>query len=353
VTRHSRFSPGSARVRSRATILLGALAATGLVGCASPAAPSTAARGAAQPARLPAAGPTQTASGTPRWSTGARLPVAVSEVGVAVLGGQVHVVGGYIGGRAHSSTHLVYDVAAGRWRTAAPLPARLDHVAAAAVGTGSSARLLAIGGYGTAGGPTSAVYAYDPRSNTWTTRAPLPVARAAGVAVVAGGKVHYIGGKAPGGDTGEHDVYDPATNRWSTAAPLPTARDHAAAAVVGDVIFVAAGRPGSKRTLESYDLRTGRWTTGLPGLPLGRSSVAAAAWRGRFVVLGGEDSSETTAYRNVDAYDPARRSWTQLPAMPGPRQGIGAVVVGDALLVPGGGPAAGPARQTDTLLELR
>lgn len=289
----------------------------------------------------------------PRWSLASPLPVAVSEVGVAVLGGTVHVLGGYVNGRAHSRTHQVYDVAAGRWHAAAPLPAALDHVAAVAVGSGSSARLLAIGGYGTAGRPNAAVYAYDAQSDAWTRRAPLPIPRAAGVAVVAAGLVHYLGGKTPGGDTTEHDVYDPAANRWSLAAPMPTARDHAAAAVLGDIIYVTAGRPGSKRVLEGFDIRNGRWTTGLPDLPLGRSSLAGTAWRGQFVVLGGENSSETTAYREVDAYDPARRRWSQLPPLPGPRQGIGAVVVSGALLVPGGGPTAGAARQTNSLLVLR
>ena len=287
-----------------------------------------------------------------RWATGAPLPVAVSEVGVASLGGQVHVLGGYVAGKAHSRTHLVYDVASGRWRRAAPLPVALDHVGAAVVGSGASARLLSIGGYGSAG-PTRAVYAYDATTDAWSVRASLPVARAAGVAVTVSGLVHYIGGRGSQGDTGEHDIYDPARDRWSVATPMPTARDHAAAAAIGNIIYVAAGRPGGKRTLESLDVRSGRWTTGLPPLGRGRSSLAGAAWRGLFVVMGGEDAAETTVYSDVDAYDPSRRTWTRLQALPAGRQGIGAAVVGSVLLLPGGGPAAGGGKQTDTLLELR
>jgi hypothetical protein len=48
------------------------------------------------------------------WSEAAPMPTAVSEVGVAELDGQVHVLGGYVGGRAHSTTHLVLDTATGR-----------------------------------------------------------------------------------------------------------------------------------------------------------------------------------------------------------------------------------------------
>src|SRR5690242_12006038 len=41
-------------------------------------------------------------SGVLQWRDGPSLPVAVSEVGVAAAGGQIHVLGGYVGGRAHS-----------------------------------------------------------------------------------------------------------------------------------------------------------------------------------------------------------------------------------------------------------
>lgn len=316
---------------------------------------ATACQGSSLSSHAASASPAQGVSrpGTARWYQGSRLPLAVSEVGVALLGGEVHVLGGYVAGRPHSRTHLVLNLATGRWRTAAPLPVALDHVAAVAVGSGPSVRLLAMGGYGSAGRPTDGVYSYDPADDRWTARARLAVPRAAGVAVLAGGLVHYIGGKSAAGDTGEHDVYDPTRNRWSTAPPMPTPRDHAAAAVLADTIWVAGGRPGAMTTLEGFDLRAGKWITGLPGLPLGRSSLAAAAWRGLFVVVGGESAGERTAYRNVDGFDPGARRWRSLPELPGPRQGIGAVVDGQTLLVPGGGPAAGAAEQTDTLLELR
>ena len=91
------------------------------------------------------------------------MPVAVSEIGVAVLGDQVHVLGGYVGGRAHSTTHLVYDATARRWRAAAPLPQRLDHVGALATG----GTVYVAGGYGVDGRPASALYAYDPRADRW------------------------------------------------------------------------------------------------------------------------------------------------------------------------------------------
>jgi len=237
-------------------------------GCAAgrPAAVSSPAVSAPAPASgsaSPDAGRARTAQA---WRPGPDLPVAVSEVAVAVLGTDVHVLGGYRNGRPHSTTHLVLDTTAGRWRTAAPL----DHIAGAAVG----GRLYAVGGYGGAG-PTDAAYSYDPATDRWSAAAPLPSPRAAATAAVLDGRLHVVGGKGPGGDTGEHDVLDPATGRWSTAAPMPTARDHAAAAVVAGHRPVAhraaaAARPvlAGRRVVRRQVPRAGRGghrgTTHLP-----------------------------------------------------------------------------------------
>jgi N-acetylneuraminic acid mutarotase len=132
---------------------------------------------------------------------------------------------------------------------------------------------------------------------------------------------------------------------------MPTPRDHTAAAVVAGVLHVAAGRPGGMAVHEAYDPRTGHWSTLAP-LPLGRSSVAGAAFGGRFLVIGGEDAAEQNVYREVDAYDPRTQRWTRLRPLPAGLQGIGAVADGSRLLLPGGGPAAGGAQQSDRLLVL-
>ena len=69
-------------------------------------------------------------------------------------------------------------------------------------------------------------------------------------------------------------------------------------------------------------------------------------------MLGGEDAAEQQVYTDVESFDPASRTWSQLPPLPAARQGIGAAVLGDRLLLPGGGPSAGGREQTAVLLEL-
>ena len=116
-------------------------------------------------------------------------------------------------------------------------------------------------------------------------------------------------------------------------------------------MYVAAGRPGDQTALEVYDPSADRWST-LPAVPLGRSSVAGAAFGGKFLVIGGERRGESTIEKEVDAYDPGTRRWSRLPDLPAGRQGIGAVVIGGRLYLPGGGPTGGGSQQTNTLLIL-
>ena len=170
--------------------------------------------------------------GSLAWHTGPTMPTALSEVGVAATGTTIHVLGGYVHGIAHSTTHLEFDTLTQAWSLGTPLPQRLDHVGAAAVGN----RLFAIGGYGTSGVATTGVY--ELVHNTWVARTPLPLARAAAVTVVLNGKIHVIGGRTPnGGDTDRQDIYDPVSDTWSEAAPIPLPRDHAAGAVVNGRIY--------------------------------------------------------------------------------------------------------------------
>ncbi|HEX5608121.1 MAG TPA: kelch repeat-containing protein, partial [Candidatus Binatia bacterium] len=53
----------------------------------------------------------------------------------------------------------------------------------------------------------------------WQSRAPMPSARTEVAAVELGGKIYVIGGYEKGGNLIEE--YDPGTDRWRGRAPLP------------------------------------------------------------------------------------------------------------------------------------
>src|ERR1700682_4003296 len=58
----------------------------------------------------------------------------------------------------------------------------------------------------------------------WTMKAPLPAPRAEVAAVAFDGKLHAIGGSVRGNAGPYHEEYDPATDSWRPRAPLPAGR---------------------------------------------------------------------------------------------------------------------------------
>ena len=56
---------------------------------------------------------------------------------------------------------------------------------------------------------------------SWTMKAPIPLARNEVTLAAVGGKVHVIGGGIDNVAGTYHHEYDPATDRWSGRAPLP------------------------------------------------------------------------------------------------------------------------------------
>jgi N-acetylneuraminic acid mutarotase len=192
------------------------------------------------------------------------------------------------------------------------------------------------------------VSVWDPATDTWTPRAPMPTARGALGVAVAGGLVYAVGGVGPGpdgqgrGDLQATEVYDPAADRWRRLAPMPTARDHLGVAATGGKVHAIGGRLGSFArnlgTHEIYDPAADRWSSA-PPLPTPRSGVAAAVAGGRVLVIGGEGSDGT--FPETEGYDPAAGSWTSYAGMPTARHGIGAAEVDGVVYVPTGGPTPG------------
>ena len=79
--------------------------------------------------------------------------------------------------------------------------------------------LYAVGGYNA--GPLATVEAYDPLTDTWTTKAPLPEARQVVSAATLDGLLYAEDA------TGQYRLkklwaYDPATDTWTARAPMPT-----------------------------------------------------------------------------------------------------------------------------------
>ena len=140
---------------------------------------------------------------------------------------------------------------------------------------------------------------------TWTLKMPLPAPRTEVAALAVDSKLHAIGGSVNGTAGPYHDEYDPVTDAWRPRAPLPQGRDHLALAVSGGKIFAFGGFVGSVHKdagsgAFQYDPATNAWRS-LPPMKTARGSAGAAAVDGKIHVVGGRglDGITVSAHESV------------------------------------------------------
>jgi N-acetylneuraminic acid mutarotase len=147
---------------------------------------------------------------------------------------------------------------------------------------------------------------YDPTSDTWTFRKPMPTARALlGVAVYQN-KIYCIGGYyGEYFNTGANEVYDPATDTWETRAPMPSFETSATANVVNGKIYVM-----SANLNQAYDPETDSWKTKTPP-PNNILSRVSAVVDDKIYLIGSQTYEmwvPTDIF--VQIYDPSNDSWS-------------------------------------------
>jgi N-acetylneuraminic acid mutarotase len=149
------------------------------------------------------------------------------------------------GSGASVDTLEVYNPATNTWSAAAALPTRRDNPGAAAV----DGKLYVFGGRtreanGTEiNGTLQVVEMYDPATNTWSPRAPMPTGRRTMGVGTLGGRVQLMGGeRTPDGLTfEENEQYDAATDTWTALAPMPAPRHGMACGTINGVVYTAGG----------------------------------------------------------------------------------------------------------------
>ncbi|MGZ5364958.1 MAG: Kelch repeat-containing protein, partial [Mycobacterium sp.] len=273
------------------------------------------------------------------WKLGAPLPTPRQMSGAASDGELMYVVGGTTGTSDLTAVEA-YDPVADTWTTMPALPeARSDFGVAI-----TDARLVAIGGM-SLGRVLNSVEALDLTTATWTALPDLATGRH-GLAVAAVGKTVYaIGGSTSPADSQVTAAAEslklaprkpqPAAE-WRLLPDAPTARLMSASTVLEGKIYIAGGMLGHAETLdtfESFDPQTGEWQT-LPPLPIPLHHAAAAAYRGEVVVLGGASDTVADASNKVFAFRDGK--WEELPSLQHARASPSAAVVDDKLVVVGG-----------------
>jgi len=280
----------------------------------------------------------------PGWSTMAPMPTARRLLGVGVVNGVIYAVGGdtsQLSGNDEAYDGVeAYDPATNTWATKAPMPTPRSDVGVGVV----NGILYAIGGADAGGAVLGTVEAYDPATNTWTTRAPLPTPRAAAGVAVVGNVLYAIGGDSAG-SAHSHTVeaYDPASNTWTTRTPMPSTRLYFSVGAVNGKIYVVGGCPSCNAAPEltvneEYDPATNTWTV-KAAMPTGRHSLGIGIVNGLLYAIGGQTNCCSTM-ATAEQYDPVADAWTPVASMPTARSAFGVGAANGVLYLMGG--MAGP-----------
>jgi len=222
------------------------------------------------------------------WSFLEHMPEGRGEAWAVPFGDRIYVFGGADPAGVATATTFVFDVPSGVWSEAAPMPTPRLHLVAARLGDG----IHVMGGRDESlviAAPYAVNERYDPASDTWSTRTPMPTARSAMGLVAYRGRVHVVGGEAPILHA-VHEVYDPRRDAWSSLGPMPVPR-HAMGAVAldGEILFAGGATStglGETAHTDAFVLRgpgrdpgpLGLVTLFLPSLWRGRVGPAALGW---------------------------------------------------------------------------
>jgi len=286
------------------------------------------------------------------WISKAPMNQTRGSFGVAVVNDKIYAIGGWGGQRGLAAGEQVnyneeYDPATDTWTYKEPIPTQRSNFAIAVYKN----KIYCIGGRTTIQGtsePTSVSTgineAYDPATDTWENKTSMPTARWQLTANVVNGKIYLIGGD---GGMQVNEAYDPETDTWTKKRSPPTPVCGYASAVVDGKIYLIGGTIGPfdySNIVQVYDPESNRWSYGTQA-PQNAGSASAGATSGvlvpkRVYVFG------VTYYRgygfpglheySIQVYNPENDSWTAGTPPPTNRSSAGVAVINDQLYLVGG-----------------
>jgi hypothetical protein len=175
----------------------------------------------------------------------------------------------------------------------------------------------------------SLIYKYDPPSDSWTQEASVPTQRGSYGEAKYENKIYLIGGgQSINLAYGTNEAYDPTFGNWNSLAPMPTPRFDLRANIVGGKIYLAGGMrylssdPYSivvLNTFEIYDISSNSWSDG-PSMPTAVFGYASAVVGNKIYVIGGK-SSLSYGYGQLDLvqiYDCESGTWSLGNSIPLP-----------------------------------
>ncbi|XP_023660371.1 influenza virus NS1A-binding protein homolog A [Paramormyrops kingsleyae] len=253
-------------------------------------------------------------------------------LGTAGLNGRLIAAGGY-NREACLRTVECYDPLARTWSFLAPMRMpRARFQMAVLMG-----QLYVMGGSNGHSDELSCGEMYDLQTDEWTQVPELRTNRCNAGVCALNSKLYVVGGSDPSGQKSlnNSDAFDPVTKTWTSCAPLNIRRHQAAVCELGNFMYVIGGAESWNclNTVERYNPENNTWTLIAP-MNVARRGAGVAAYEGKLYVVGGFDGSR--ALRCVEVYDPAKNEWKMMGSMTSARSNAGVAVLGGAVCAVGG-----------------
>ncbi|MFP3868033.1 MAG: S8 family serine peptidase [Desulfobacteraceae bacterium] len=229
------------------------------------------------------------------------IPTTVTNAGAAVINNKIYVVGGLDWNTGEVYNKLqIFNTTTGAWSDGANCPVALLQPTVIAY----DGKLYVFGGTDNADNVLTTTYVYDPGTNTWASKAPMPNKAAYAAGATFNYELWVLGGFTSiffGDEQNLVQAYDPATNTWASKSNLVNRRGGAAGIPYGKLCCLHGAGDGSSGRNDGEYMSGGIWATEFYGQQ-GLYTPLAGKYNDRIYILTGNDPGALDFSNNVWSY---------------------------------------------------
>lgn len=257
------------------------------------------------------------------WTTLSQSAYEKLEAQSAKVNGRLYVFAGFLEGLKITGITEEYNPITDSWTIKAPMPVPVTHMGIVVNGED----VWIIGGFtgDHPGERTDIVQVYNTSTNTWRNESSIPIPTGSLAAAINDGKIHIFGGLEADRktDIDNHYILDlnNKTAGWVEAANMPEARNHLGGAAVLGLVYAVGGQNGhdggaeDKNFMHAYDPSTDSWMK-KADLPTVRSHFEPGifVYNNKIFIVGGRSNKNFNS--EISEYDPSNNTWTNIGFLP-------------------------------------